>query len=196
MPKNNFLAYAKKKARAASTGMKKFGKAAGKEMNKMKKKMTTKKAPMRKPASQNTGMRTVKVRGKGKADMYAKGLRENKVEYKRMKTGANTYEFRMKSSTRKPASKKMSNMGSTRKTYTASELKKAGLKQMTHKGKKYYVKKAKQTATNRKVYTREADKRRSALPAGRRYVYSPELRRYVSYTETRVDRSDRARGRV
>lgn len=153
MPQNNFLAYAKKKARAASTGIKKFGKAAGKEMNKMKKKMTTKKAPMRKRAAS-------------------------------------------KRATRKPASKKMSNMGSTRKTYTASELKKAGLKQMTHKGKKYYVKKAKQTATNRTGYTREADKRREALPAGRRYVYSPELRRYVSYTETRVDRSDRARGRV
>ena len=185
MPENNFLAYAKKKARAASTGMKKFGKSASKEMNKMKKKMTNK-----------SNMRTVKVRGKGKADMYAKGLRQNKVEYKRMKTGANTYEFRMKSATRKPASKKMSKMGTTKKTYTASELKKAGLKQMTHKRKKYFVKTAKQTPTNRTAYTRRADKERSALPPGRRYVYVPELRRYVSYTETRVDRSDRARSRV
>ena len=153
MPENNFLAYAKKKARAASTGMKKIGKAAGKEMKTMKKKMTKRKAPMRKRAAP-------------------------------------------KRAARKPASKKMSNMGKTRKTYTAAELKKAGMQQMTYKGKKYFVKKMKQTPTNRTGYTRAADKERTALPAGRRYVYSPELRRYVSYTETRVDRSDRARGRV
>lgn len=153
MPENNFLAYAKKKARAASTGMKKFGKAAGKEMKTMKKKMTKRKAPMRKRAAP-------------------------------------------KRATRKPASKKMSKMGTTKKTYTASELKKAGLKQMTHKRKKYFVKTTKQTPTNRTAYTRRADKERSALPPGRRYVYVPELRRYVSYTETRVDRSDRARSRV
>lgn len=209
MPQNNFLAYARKKTKTFGSSMKRFGTGVKKDleggMNKMKKKMgmskrkaSPKKRTMRKTATRNTGMRTVKVRGKGKADMYAKGLRKNKVEFKRMKTGANSYEFRMKSSTRKASPKKrtMSDKGSSRKTYTASELKKGGLKQMSHKGKKYYVKSAKQTDTNRKVYTRASDKKRDALPAGRRYVYVPELRRYVSYTETRVDRSDKRRGRV
>ena len=97
---------------------------------------------------------------------------------------------------RKTASRK-SKATKTTKTYTASQLgRKKDLKKMTHKGKKYYVKSAKQTDTNRTAYTRAADKKRNALPPGRRYVYVPELRRYVSYTETRVDRSDKRRGRV